>query len=74
MHGPDSWAGRPRDVETFPVSNLKPELRELFKKTHGRRRWTTPTEIERLRELQEHQKREKTHGRPGVQSSGKPDA
>jgi len=51
VQGPDSWAGRPKDVETIRVSTLKPELRAIFKTLIGKRRWTTHPELERLAAL-----------------------
>lgn len=48
MQGPDSWAGRPRDIKTIRVSQLSVELRADFKELIGVRRWTTQNEVQRL--------------------------
>jgi hypothetical protein len=48
MEGPDSWSGRPRELRPIRVSTLSKELRKLFKKYIGKRRWTTEYEIQRL--------------------------
>lgn len=48
MQGPDSWSGRPRDLKPVRVSTLSKELKKLFKKYIGKRRWTTEYEIQRL--------------------------
>jgi hypothetical protein len=51
VKGPDSWEGRPRDIETIAVSKLSPDLRADFKRLIGKRRWTTSTEVQRLLDL-----------------------
>lgn len=48
MQGPESWSGRPKELRPIRVSTLSKELRKLFKKYIGKRRWTTEYEIQRL--------------------------
>ncbi len=52
----DRWEDRPRDVKTTRVSQLDTELRGLFKKYIGTRRWTYREEVVRLYDLKKWEK------------------
>lgn len=52
MQGRDSWAGRPRDVETIRVSQLSEPIKKLWKKRMGKQRWATKAQLKALLALE----------------------